>query len=174
MKVAEEKRKTARETLKDYVKKAQMRTNKKFASLRQIAMEEPHEVGNALGELGSVFTATAAVFTDLAKQAENFKENLDLNEPGKTASLRERVNARKNYAATLRRIANEQPEELGSALSAVIEQLDEAAEAIETLADEFGLELNVEGANDMGDDAPAAVAAEEAATADEHVNAAQI
>jgi hypothetical protein len=137
----QDKRKQAQAFIREYV---QTTKSEKFATLRQIAEHEPHEVGNALDELSGVFHAVAAVFTGLASDASNFKDNLDLNEPAKTASLRDRVMARRNYAVTLRRLANEEPEELGAAISAVYEQLDEAAGGIEALAQRFGLPLATE------------------------------
>ncbi len=139
-----QKRKDAQERMRQYVLASRNRRNKKTAGLRRIAEEEPHEVTKALEEFQQVFSDIAEVFTGLATDAAEFQKNLDLTEPEKTASVRTRVAARRNYARTLLRLANEQPEEIGAALSEVYFQLDDAAQGIEALAERFGLPLVTE------------------------------
>jgi hypothetical protein len=137
----EQKRKQASDRLKKYIVASRNRRNNKTAGLRQIANDEPHEVGIALDEFVQVFSDAAEVLSGLADDAAAFKSNLDLSEPAKTASIRDRVAARRNYARTLRRLANEAPQEIAGALSEVYAQLDDAAEGIEALAERFGLPL---------------------------------
>lgn len=151
--VTEQKRKQATQRVEQYIKTSKKKD--RYAGLRHIAENEPHEVGNALDELAQVFGDISTIFSGLAGDANNFKQNLDLAEPPRTASLRDRVAARRNYAKTLRRLATEEPEELGAAISAVYDQIDVAAEGIEALAERFGLPLDThdeEGIEEEGID----------------------
>jgi hypothetical protein len=152
-------RETARKRMQAHIKASRAKLNNKTAGLRKIAEAEPHEVGNALEELAGLFGDIAEVFKGIAGDFGAMKENLDLNEPGKTASIRERISARRNYARTLRRLANEEPEQLGEALSIVYGQIDEAVQGIEAMAERFGLPLD-EPAEDMPNHEDAAEDAE--------------
>lgn len=140
---AEQKRKDAQERIKKFVQ-ASLSLDSKTAGLRRIAEEEPHEVGNALQEMAGLFQDVAEVFSGLAGDATSLQSNLDLTEPAKTASIRDRVAARRNYARTLRRLANEEPAEIGAALSEVYNQIDDAVQGIEAIAERFGLPLDTE------------------------------
>jgi len=103
--VFEEKDMTTIERLMAHERRASMapkaaasRTPVKFASLRRIAETEPQEVAQALGDLGDSFTR-------MASQLAALKDNLDLAEAPKEASIRQKVAHRNRYASTLRRLA---------------------------------------------------------------------
>lgn len=149
----ETKKAAARQRILAHIRASRIKLNDKTANLRRIAAEEPHEVGNALDELSGLFSDIATVLSGMARETAALKENLNLEEPGRTASIRDRVAARRNYARTLRRIANETPEELGIALSEVYAQLDDAASGIEALAQRFGLPLEESPEEDEEDEA---------------------
>ena len=142
--ITEAQREEARVRVAAYVKLRQNQTNKKTAGLRKIAAEMPQEMAKALTEMGSLFTDLATILTGLAGDTDALKSNLDLDAMPKTASIRERVAARRKYARTFRTLANDAPGEIGAALSEVYGLLDDAAEGIETMAENFGLPLDTE------------------------------
>jgi hypothetical protein len=142
--ITEAQREEARFRVAAYVKLRQNQTNKKTAGLRKIAAEMPQEMAKALTEMGSLFTDLATILTGLAGDTDALKSNLDLDAMPKTASIRERVAARRKYARTFRTLANDAPGEIGAALSEVYGLLDDAAEGIETMAKNFGLPLDTE------------------------------
>lgn len=144
----EQTREAARHRMLAHINKSRQRLNNKTAYLRLIAEEEPHEVGNALDELSQLFADISEVFKGMAGDFSAMKDNLDLAEPGKTASIKQRVEARRNYARTLRRLANEEPEQIGEALSIIYSQIDEAVEGIEAMAQRFGFPLEDAAAED--------------------------
>jgi len=166
----QDKRAAAKQRLNAYIKASRNRLNNKTANLRRIAAEEPHQVGKALDELSRLFSDISEVFKGLAGDASALKENLDLAEPGKTASIRMRVQARRNYAKTLRQVANETPEELGAALNEIYRDLDEAVSGIEAMSERFGLPLG-DATDELGEEVKADVDAD-AAPIEEPVDAA--
>jgi hypothetical protein len=115
--------------------------NVKTKTLRYIATHQPHEVGAALTELHRFFGALKTKFAGLEGDFVSMKANLDLLEPGKQASLAARVDARRKYAKALRVVAFDSPDTLRDALSEAYARLDEAAESIEMMAQNFGLVL---------------------------------
>lgn len=111
---------------------------KKYATLRRIAIEEPQEVGDALGQL-------AEGFSELGNALQSLSQNLDLAPMPATASLKARMAAKKNYASRFRRIAEEAPAEFEAAYNEVYQSLDGLAEDMENAADNLGIQLVPEG-----------------------------
>jgi hypothetical protein len=106
----------------------------KFASLRQIAADEPQELGLAMSQV------TASI-RRIASNLHRASINLDLIQPSKTASVREKIAARNQFAAGLRRIAEESPEQIGEVLNDVYAELDRVVTEVENLADHLDVEL---------------------------------
>jgi hypothetical protein len=106
----------------------------KFAKMRQVAQDAP----------GSIEKDLTALADSCAKQAEAFdalRENLDLIQAPKEASLKVRTAAARQYAKEFKRIAEEAPQELASALSEAYHSLDEQAGALEQIAEHLGIDL---------------------------------
>jgi hypothetical protein len=130
-KIAE--RKKARETAaKTTSKAAAGRTTHKLVVL---AKEKPLEVQAAITELADFFGGIRASFL-------NLRDNLNLTDLPKTASPKEKTAHQAKFASGLKKLAEENPGELGEALSEVYGLLDEAAGAVENLADNTGVELS--------------------------------
>ena len=108
--------------------------------LAQIAAREPKdlEMKAALTELANFFGSIRASFL-------NMRDNFNLSDVPKAASLKDKIAAKRNFASGLRRVAEENPQQFGDALSEVYGLLDEAAGAIENLAENSGVELCEEG-----------------------------
>ncbi|VVB53453.1 Uncharacterised protein [uncultured archaeon] len=107
---------------------------KKFATLRRIAIEEPHEVDAAISEL-------AAGFGELSTALQTMAQNLDLGGVPATASLKARIAAKNNYASRFRRIAEEAPEQFEAAYNEVYQALDGLSEDMENAAENLGISL---------------------------------
>jgi hypothetical protein len=125
----------------------------KYAKMRQVANDAPGGVEKELQQLADACSAQAEAF-------ENLKENLDLIQAPKEASIRIRAAAAKNYARSFKRIAEEAPQQLAEALSEAYHSLDEQAGALENLADSLGVDLHMspaeeafgaEGQNEIGE-----------------------
>jgi len=113
----------------------------KWARLRQVAAEEPKEADAAIAEL-------AEALGIMADSLHNLRTNLDLIEAPKTASIKVRVATARKYAAKFRELASEAPEVIADALSEVYHSLDDVAGAVETLAENLGIELNLSPAEE--------------------------
>ena len=140
-------KKSSRELLREKI--AAMTEAKKariFGRLRQVAENEPKKAGDSLGELAHSLGV-------MATSMSNFRENLDLSDVPKTASLRARMAAKKKYASEFRRIAMESPEQLADALVEFYNSLDEVASGVENLASNLGIDLGAGagGVKDVGD-----------------------
>jgi hypothetical protein len=107
----------------------------KWAKMRHCADEGAAGVETSLTNLAEACAAQAEAF-------ENLKENLDLVQAPKEASLKARTAAARNYAKSFKRIAEEAPEQLAEAISEAYHSLDEQAGALEQLADNLGVDLN--------------------------------
>jgi hypothetical protein len=107
---------------------------KAFVALRQIAAEEPQELGLAFSQI----TASLRV---IASHLHRASLNLDLVAPSKTASIREKITARNKFARALRRIAEESPEQIGEVLNDVYAELDKVVVEVENLADHLDVDL---------------------------------
>jgi hypothetical protein len=112
------------------------RASSQWARLRQVAAEEPKEADAAIAEL-------AEALGTMADSLNNLRTNLDLVEAPKTASIKVRVQAARKYAAKFRQIVEEAPEVMADALSEVYHALDDVAGAVETLAENMGIELSL-------------------------------
>ncbi len=137
----------ARRTEKQAAEKA------KFAKMRKAAEEGASGVEKELTQLADACAAQAEAF-------ENLRENLDLIQPPKEASLKVRVAAARSYGKAFKRIAEEAPEQLAEALGEAYHSLDEQAGALENLADTLGVDLHEtpaeeafaeEGINELGE-----------------------
>ena len=116
-------------------RRAERKAADKYARVKQIAAEEPAEVGEGLDQLG-------AAFGELAQAVTNLKDNLDLNEAApEEASLTARVAARRNFAKAFRQMAEQDPAGLEQAVREVYQGLDETAVALENFAENMGLSL---------------------------------
>jgi hypothetical protein len=113
----------------------QAETKAKWAKMRRTAEEGAAGVESSLSNLAEACAAQAEAF-------DNLKENLDLIQAPKEASLKVRIAAARNYAKAFKRIAEEAPEQLAEALQEAYHSLDEQAGALEELADNLGVDLN--------------------------------
>jgi hypothetical protein len=108
----------------------------KWARLRHVATEDAKEVDSAVAEV-------AGALGVMADALSNLREHLDLIEAPKSANLKVRIAAARKYAARFRQIANEAPEIVADAISEVYHSLDDVAGAIENLAENMGIELEL-------------------------------
>lgn len=106
----------------------------KYAKMKHVADNDPGSVEKDLTSLADACAAQAEAFDAL-------RENLDLIQAPKEASLKIRVAAARNYGKEFKRIAEEAPQELASAVSEAYHSLDEQAGALEQLADHLGIDL---------------------------------
>lgn len=125
--------------------RSEKEASSKWARLRQVAVEEPKEAGAAIAEL-------AEALGTMADSLTNLRTNLDLIEAPKTASIKTRIQAARKYAAKFRQLANEEPEVLADALSEVYHSLDDVAGAVEVLAENLGIELNLSPVEEQFDE----------------------
>jgi hypothetical protein len=125
----------------------------KWAKMRHVAEEGAAGVESSLSNLAEACAAQADAYG-------NLKENLDLIQAPKEASLKVRTAAARNYAKAFKRIAEEAPEQLAEAICEAYHSLDEQAGALETLAQDLGVDLNAtpaeeafgqEGLNEIGE-----------------------
>ena len=107
----------------------------KFAKMRRVAEASPGEIEKDLTQLADACAAQAEAY-------ENLRENLDLVQAPKGASLAARTKAARTYARAFMRIAQEAPEQLADAVSEAYHSLDEQAGALENLAEHLGIDLN--------------------------------
>ncbi len=148
-----EKTKTSREILREKVGAlAESKRATVYARMREVAAKEPRQVAAALGEL-------AVSCGVMASQFSAMKDHLDLNEAPRTASLQARVSARKKFAAEFRRRATDNPEQIADAVIQLYHNIDEIAAAIESFAENMGIELpqpgdESEGAEGFENEAP--------------------
>ena len=150
----------AREALRTKVtarQAARKAADSKWARLRQVAAEEPKDAEAAMTELGEALGC-------MADAMSNLRENLDLIEAPKTASLAARIAATRNYASRFKLVAEQSPEVVADALGEVYHSLDDVAGAVENLAEWMGLELSLtpvekafgeEGKEELAGDIPA-------------------
>lgn len=107
----------------------------KYAKMRRVAEENAVGVEKSLTSLADACAAQAEAF-------ENLRENLDLVQAPKEASLKTRTAAAAKYAKSFKRIAEQAPEQLAEALSEAYHSLDEQAGALEMLAENLGVSLD--------------------------------
>jgi hypothetical protein len=87
-------------------------------------------------------TKLAELCATAAEEFENLRDNLDLNQAPKEASLKVRVASARNYAKAFKRIAEEAPEQIADAVQEAWQSLDEIAGTLEMAAEQLGVELN--------------------------------
>lgn len=105
----------------------------KWAKMRQTAADAG-EFEKRLARLADLCAAASEGFT-------NLRENLDLIQAPKGASMPVRVAAARKYAKSFRRIAEESPEQVADAVAEAYKSLDEIAGALEMAADDLGIDL---------------------------------
>jgi hypothetical protein len=133
----------------------------KFATLKRIAEEEPEALGEAIAELRDKFMEQVEALDALAEnlnltpddlvpeEGESLEEEALEGEAkeGKLAKKRiakKRIAKKriaKKFAVGLRRVADEEPEEVSLSLNEIYSNLDHLAEGVENLADNLGVEL---------------------------------
>jgi hypothetical protein len=111
---------------------------KEYPRLRFIAEQEPEEMAGAISQLHPMIA-------DAGTKLAAMTETLGLSPIPKDAPLKVRVAARRKYAEEFRRIAEEHPEEFANMLSEVYQQLEQAVESVEILAENTDVELAVDG-----------------------------
>jgi len=126
----------------ELLKKIQARKAEKVAAVKAKYAKMRHVAENAPGEIEKDLTLLADACAAQAEAYDALRENLDLIQAPKEASIKVRVAAAKQYAAEFRRIAEEAPEQLADAISEAYHSLDEQAGALEMLAEHLGVELN--------------------------------
>src|SRR5271156_3519985 len=107
----------------------------KFAQMKHVADNDPGSIEKDLTNLADACASQAEAFDAL-------RENLDLIQAPKEASLKVRVAAARQYGAAFKRIAEEAPGDLADAVSQAYHSLDEQAGALEQLAEHLGIEIN--------------------------------
>lgn len=108
----------------------------KWAKLRRVADENGPEAAEALEQLG-------AAFGELADRVDAFRENLDLVDAPKSASLKTRIAARRALGARFKHYAQENPDVLANAVNELFHSLDDVAAGVEAFADNMGIELTM-------------------------------
>jgi len=126
----------------ELLKKIQARLNEKeatekakYAKLRRVAEENAGSVETSLTNLADACAAQAEAFG-------NLRENLDLIQAPKEASLKTRVAAARRYAKRFKMIADQAPEQIAEAINQAYHSLDEQAGALEQLAENLGVQLD--------------------------------
>lgn len=107
----------------------------KWAKMRSTAAEYAPTIEKKLAKLAELCVAASEGF-------ENLRENLDLVQAPKEASLKVRVAAARNYAKSFQRIAEESPEMLAEAVQEAYKSIDEIAGTLEMAAEQLGVDLN--------------------------------
>jgi hypothetical protein len=107
----------------------------KWSKMRHAATEGAAGVEKKLAKLAELCAQAAEGF-------ENLRDNLDLVQAPKEASVKVRVAAARNYAKSFQRIAEEAPEQLAGAVQEAYKSLDEIAGTLEMAADQLGVDLN--------------------------------
>lgn len=107
----------------------------KWAKMRTTAAQYAPTIEKNLAKLAALCTLAAEGF-------QNLRDNLDLNQAPKEASLKVRVAAARNYAKSFQRIAEEAPEQLADAVQEAYKSLDEIAGTLELAADSLGVSLD--------------------------------
>jgi hypothetical protein len=95
---------------------------------------DPSKIATKIGDISESFL-------QIASWVDAFHRNLDLKIPPKTASVKERLMAKKNFAASFKRIAEQDPQQISVALNEVYQGVDQAVADLETLAADLGVEL---------------------------------
>jgi hypothetical protein len=113
----------------------------KWAKMRSTAAQYAPTIEKNLAKLAELCSLAAEGF-------ENLRDNLDLVQAPKEASLKVRVAAARNYAKAFQRIAEESPEMLAEAVQEAYKSLDEIAGTLELAADQLGVDVNATSAED--------------------------
>jgi hypothetical protein len=113
----------------------QAATKAKWAQMRHAATEGATDFEKKIAKLAELCVAAAEGF-------QNLRDNLDLVQAPKGASLKVRVAAARKYAKSFQRIAEESPEMLAEAVQEAYKSLDEIAGTLELAADQLGVDLN--------------------------------
>lgn len=106
----------------------------KWAKMRGVAGEGAQGFEKKLARLANLCAAMSEGFS-------NLRENLDLIQAPKGASLKIRVAAARKYAKEFQRIAEESPEMVAEAVQEAYKSLDEIAGALEMAAEDLGVDL---------------------------------
>jgi hypothetical protein len=106
----------------------------KYAQMQEVANKTPEK-------LEQLFASVAATANKLAYGFENLIDHLDLVRAPKGAPTNVRVAAAKNYAKGLKKLAEESPDMLETALQEAYKALDEQAAAMEIAAEALGIDL---------------------------------
>ena len=114
--------------------KARKASSTKFARLRFVAEKQAPEAAEALDQL-------TQAFGEMADRINAFRENLDLVDAPRTASLKTRIAARRALGPKFRQIATENPELLAEAVNDLFHNLDDVAAGLEAFAENMGIEL---------------------------------
>jgi hypothetical protein len=107
----------------------------KWAKMRSTAAQYAPTIEKNLAKLAELCVSAAESF-------QNLRDNLDLVQAPKGASLKVRVAAARKYAKEFIRIAEESPEILADAVQEAYKSLDEIAGTLELAADQLGVDLN--------------------------------
>ncbi len=108
----------------------------KFAKFREIAKNHPQDVQQVLEEFRDTFAMMASKTNAMIK-------NLNLVTGADASTLKEKVAAKRAYAAGLRKMADELggPGNFADALGQMYQQLDDVADGIEAVAENLGVAL---------------------------------
>lgn len=116
----------------------------KFATLRRIAEEEPEAVGEAIAELRDTFMEQVEALDALA---ENLGVDVETAEEDAQADLEFQASKKRaskptpKFGALLKKLAEEDPEQVELALGEIYGNIDTLAEGVENLAENLGVEL---------------------------------
>jgi len=108
----------------------------KFTKFREIAKSHPQDVQQVLEEFRDTFAMMASKTNAMIK-------NLNLVTGADATTLKEKVAAKRTYAAGLRKMADEMggPGAFAEALGQMYQQLDDVADGIEAVAENLGVAL---------------------------------
>jgi hypothetical protein len=106
----------------------------KYAKMQQTAQKAPEK-------LEKLFRSIAVTANKMAYGFENLMDHCDLVRAPKGASSAVRIAAAKNYGVGLKKLAEEQPDMLETALQEAYKALDEQAAAMEIAAEALGIDL---------------------------------
>lgn len=127
----------------ELLKKIQARKTEKVATERaKWARMRTFAASKGGVELEKKLAKLAELCAYAAENFENLKDNLDLNQAPKEASLKIRVAKARNYAKSFQRIAEESPELLAEAVQEAYKSIDEIAGTLEMAAEQLGVDLN--------------------------------
>jgi len=105
-----------------------------YTKFRAVVAARPQDVQAALEEFRDTFAM-------MASKTDAMLKNLGLKAAAEDAPLKEKIAAKRSFAAGLKKLADDAPGGFVEALGQMYQQLDDVADGIEGVAENLGIEL---------------------------------